>query len=93
MLPVKVGHLQSASDVTKMLFQFDPKNKCEINKSTGYVLGEWSSMRYTPKGLPYSKCKGKYKLLTSFCSYARPAQPGPDRTRLCGPCIAAIAGD
>ena len=31
--------------------------------------------------------------LTSFCSYARPAQPGPNRTRLCGPCIAAIAAD
>ena len=30
---------------------------------------------------------------TSFCSYARPVQPGPNRTRLCGPCIAAIAGD
>ena len=30
---------------------------------------------------------------TSYCSYARPAQPGPNRTRLCGPCIAAIAGD
>ena len=30
---------------------------------------------------------------TSFCSYARSAQPGPNRTRLCGPCIAAIAGD
>ena len=30
---------------------------------------------------------------TSFCSYARPAQPGPNRTRLCWPCIAAIAGD
>ena len=30
---------------------------------------------------------------TSFCSYARPAQPGPNRTRLCGPCIATIAGD
>ena len=26
------------------------------------------------------------------CSFARPAQPGPIRTRLCGPCIAAIAG-
>ena len=25
-------------------------------------------------------------------SYARPAQPGPIRTRLCGPCIAVIAG-
>ena len=23
---------------------------------------------------------------------ARPAQPGPNRTRLCGPCIAALAG-
>ena len=31
--------------------------------------------------------------MTSFCSYARPAQPGPNRTRLCGPCITAIAGD
>ena len=31
-------------------------------------------------------------LITSYCSYARPAQPGPIRTRLCGPCIAAIAG-
>ena len=27
-----------------------------------------------------------------LCSYAPPAQPGPIRTRLCGPCIAAIAG-
>ena len=27
-----------------------------------------------------------------YCSYARPARPGPIRTRLCGPCIAAIAG-
>ena len=26
-----------------------------------------------------------------LCSYARPAQPGPIRTRLCGPCSAAIA--
>ena len=25
-------------------------------------------------------------------SYARPARPGPIRTRLCGPCIAVIAG-
>ena len=31
-------------------------------------------------------------LITSYCSYARPAQPGPIRTRLCGPCIAVIAG-
>ena len=31
-------------------------------------------------------------LITSFCSYERPAQPGPIRTRLCGPCIAALAG-
>ena len=27
-----------------------------------------------------------------LCSYAPPAQPSPIRTRLCGPCIAAIAG-
>ena len=32
-------------------------------------------------------------LRTSFCSYARPAQPCPNRTRLHGPCIAEIAGD
>ena len=31
--------------------------------------------------------------LTSYYSYARPAQPGLNQTRLCGPCIAAIAGD
>ena len=37
--------------------------------------------------------ESEYKTRTSFCSYARPAQPGPNRTRLCGPCIAAIAGD
>ena len=30
--------------------------------------------------------------ITSYCSYARFAQPGPIRTRLCGPCIAAKAG-
>ena len=29
----------------------------------------------------------------SYYSYARPAQPGPNRTRLCGQCITAIAGD
>ena len=29
---------------------------------------------------------------TGYCSYARPAQPGPTRTRLCGPCIAVIVG-
>ena len=27
-----------------------------------------------------------------YCSYARSAQPDPIRTRLCGPCIAVIAG-
>ena len=32
------------------------------------------------------------ELITSYCSYARSAQPGPNRTRLCGPCIAAKAG-
>ena len=31
-------------------------------------------------------------LITSYCSYVWPAQPGPTRTRSCGPCIAAIAG-
>ena len=25
--------------------------------------------------------------ITIYCSYARPAQPGPIRTRLCGPCM------
>ena len=28
----------------------------------------------------------------SYCSYARSAQPGSIRTRLCGPCTAAVAG-
>ena len=32
------------------------------------------------------------ELITSYCSYARPTKPGPIRTRLCGPCIAAKAG-
>ena len=30
--------------------------------------------------------------ITSYCSYVRPAQPGPIRTRLFGSCIAAVAG-
>ena len=30
--------------------------------------------------------------ITIYCSYARPAQPGPIRTRLCGSCIAVISG-
>ena len=30
-------------------------------------------------------------LITSYCSYAWPVQPGPIGTRLSGPCIAAIA--
>ena len=34
----------------------------------------------------------KPDLITSYCSYVRPAQPGPIRTRLCGPCIAAVTG-
>ena len=29
-------------------------------------------------------------LISSYCSCARPTQPGP--TRLCGPCVAALAG-
>ena len=33
------------------------------------------------------------ELRTSYCSFARPAQPGPNWTRLCGPYIAAISGD
>ena len=32
-------------------------------------------------------------IITSYYSYARPAQPGSNRTRLCGLCIAAITGD
>ena len=31
-------------------------------------------------------------LIARYCSYAWSAQPGPIRTRLCGPCIAAKAG-
>ena len=34
----------------------------------------------------------KADLITSYSSYVWPAQPGPIRTRLCGPCIAAVAG-
>ena len=34
----------------------------------------------------------KADLITSYCSFVRPAQPGPIRTRLCRPCIAAVAG-
>ena len=34
----------------------------------------------------------KADLITSYCNYSRPTQPGPIRTRLCGPCIAALAG-
>ena len=38
------------------------------------------------------RLKTEADLITSYCSYARPAQLGPIRTRLCGPCIAVIAG-
>ena len=34
----------------------------------------------------------KADLITSYCSYARPAQPGPIRPRLCWACIAVKAG-
>ena len=40
-----------------------------------------------------SKLVVEMKKKNSYYSYARPAQPGPNRTRLCGPCTAAIAGD
>ena len=36
--------------------------------------------------------RAKAELITNYCSYARSAQLGPIRTRLCGPCIAAKAG-
>ena len=42
--------------------------------------------------LPKTSLITKSDLITSYCSYARPAQPGPIRTRLCGLCIAVIAG-
>ena len=54
---------------------------------------------YLDKGLPFiqeswATIRTQVRLLfsNSYCSYARLAQPGPSRTRLCGPCIAAIAG-
>ena len=34
----------------------------------------------------------KEDLIISYCRYARSAQPGPIRTRLCGPCTVAVAG-
>ena len=34
----------------------------------------------------------KADLITSYYSYVWPEQPGPIRTRLCGACIAVIAG-
>ena len=34
----------------------------------------------------------KADLITSYCSYAQPVQPGPIWTRLCRQCIAVIAG-
>ena len=34
----------------------------------------------------------KSDLITCYCSYVRPAQPGPIRTRLCVSCMTAIAG-
>ena len=34
----------------------------------------------------------KADLITSYRSFAPFAQPGPIRTRLCGPCIVVIAG-
>ena len=50
--------------------------------------------RTTPvHNIPQNVTKNKYLNETSYYSYARPAHPGPNRTRVCGPCIAAIAGD
>ena len=47
----------------------------------------------SPRGIKLTSSSENCKIRkTSFCSYARPAQPGPNRTRLCGPCIAAITG-
>ena len=48
----------------------------------------FSAFHWSPHGSLVSKAD----LITSYCSYAQPAKPGPIRTRLCGPCIAAIAG-
>ena len=31
-------------------------------------------------------------IINGYCIYARPTEPGPNQTRLCGPCIAALVG-
>ena len=50
---------------------------------------------FTPPYLEYCHVEEKLRLKyeNSFCSYALPPQPGPNRTGLCGLCIPAIAGD
>ena len=47
---------------------------------------------HLPKGPKQALLPNRTKadLITSYCSYARPAQPDPIRIRLCGPCMAAI---
>ena len=65
----------------------------------GSLVFYWSAFRshevvHLPK-VPkqaYLPNRTKVDLITRYCSYARPAQPGPIRTRLCWPCIAVIVG-
>ena len=63
----------------------------QCKKSMGSIQGELSK---SPLHLTdaYSKAEEMIGLSTSYCSHARPTQPGPNRTRLCGPYIAAISG-
>ena len=48
---------------------------------------------FITNGLCYCYQSVKYIFfILHICSYAQPAQSGPIWTRLCSPCIAAIAG-
>ena len=53
--------------------------------------GQHSVTTRTEKDRNKFNYRTKADLITSYCSYVRSAQPGPSRTRLCGPCIAAVA--
>ena len=83
-----VGQRQNAPNFSG--FHWSP-HSCLITIGQHFVTTRVVHLPKRTETSLFSK-RTKAEVITSYCSYARSAQPGPNRTRLCGPCIAAKAG-
>ena len=92
-LPLLMKHLvigQRLKTPNFSAFHWSPRGSL-VSIGQHFVTTRVVLHRKVPKQVKLPN-RTKADLITSYCSYARPAQPGPNRTRLCGPCIAVKAG-